>query len=147
MLDAIMNKITEPLKQYLKTQDCGFDLDRKKETVHFGIDGGNVRWRCIGCADKSGRFVLVSWIPLQAAEHRRSACAELIVRFNARLDLRRFDMDFCDGELRYLTNVPLCEKEELSPEIIEHMIRGHHEVVDTFMPAIAAVLFVGLPLK
>ena len=33
------------------------------------------------------------------------------------------------------------------PEIIEHMIRGHHEVVDTFIPASAAVLFAGIPFK
>ena len=145
MFVVIMNKITEPLKQYLKTQDCVFDFDRKKETLHFGIDGDNLRWRCMGCADESDRFVLVSLIPLQAAEHRRSACAELIVRINARLRIGRFDLDFRDGELLYLTNVPLGEKDELSQEVIGQMIRGHHALVDTFIPAIAAVLFAGIP--
>lgn len=140
-----MNKITEPLKEYLKAQDCRFEIDQKKEIVHFGIDGKNLRWRCLGCADNSGRFVLVSLVPLQAAEHQRIVCAELIVRINVRLNIGRFDLDFNDGELRYLTSVPLGEEDELSPEIIQQMIRGHHEVVDDFIPAIAAVLFAGMP--
>ena len=90
-------------------------------------------------------FVLVSLIPLQAPEPRHNDCAELIVRINARLSMGRFDMDFSDGELRYLTIVPLGEKDELSDEVIGDVIRGHHSVVDTFIPAIAAVLFAGIP--
>jgi hypothetical protein len=140
-----MKKITEPLKQYLKSHGCVFDFDRKMETLHFGIDGHNGRWRCMACADESGRFVLVSLIPLQAAEARHKACAELIVRINARLSLGRFDLDFNDGELRYITNVPLGEEDALSDEVIGDVIRGHHDIVDTFIPAIAAVLFASIP--
>ena len=131
-----MNKIIEPLKAYLKAQDCVFEFDRKRQTLHFGINGVNVRWRSMACEDESGRFVLVSLIPLQAPEHRRSACAELIARINARLGLGRFDLDFSDGELRYVTSVPLSDHDELGVEVIAHVIRGHHALVDTFMPAI-----------
>src|SRR5437016_8708872 len=93
-LVGAMNKITDPLKQYLKKHECVFDFDREKETVHFGIDGSNARWRCMGCSDDAGQCVLVSLIPLQATEHRRSACAELLTRINARLGLGHFDLDF-----------------------------------------------------
>src|SRR5436309_3197344 len=109
-----MNKILEPLKQYLRKHECVFDFDREKQTVHFGIDGSNARWRCMGCADDGGRCVLVSLVPLAAAEYRRGACAELIARINMRLAVGHFDLDFNDGELRFLTTVPLGEKDELS---------------------------------
>src|SRR5438105_1899647 len=138
-----MNKITEQLKQYLKKQEWLFDFDRKKQAVHFGLDGSNARWRCMGCSDDGGRCVMVSLIPLVAAEHRRSACAELLVRINGRLGLGHFDLDFDDGELRFLTTVPLDESDELRDEIIEHLIRGHHTIVDSFIPAISAVLSAG----
>lgn len=136
-----MNKITEALKQYLKSHECLFEFDGQKETLHFGIDGSNARWRCMGCSEDTRRFVLVSLIPLQAPEHRRLACAELVARINVRLGLGHFDLDFNDGELRFLTNVPLGEKDVLSSEIIEYVIGGHHTLVDSFIPAIAAVLF------
>ena len=141
ILGPIMNKTIESLKEYLKSNGCVFDFDRKKETLHFGIDGKNARWRSMACADNAGRFVMVSLIPLQAVEHRRRACSELLTRINARIGLGHFDLDFNDGELRFLTSIPLGEKDRLSHEVIEHVIRGHHTLVDDFIPAIAAVLF------
>jgi hypothetical protein len=140
-----MNKFTEPLKQYLKKHECLFDFDRRKGALHFGIDGTNARWRCMACGDDASRFVLVSLIPLVAPEQRRSACAELLTRINVRLGLGHFDLDFSDGELRFLTSVPLGEKGELHADIIEHLIGGHHTIVDSFIPAISAVLFAAMP--
>ena len=67
------------------------------------------------------------------------------MRINARLGLGRFDLDFESGVLRFLTSVPLGEKRELSADVIEHLIGGHHTIVDSFIPAISAVLFAGMP--
>lgn len=136
-----MNKITESLKQHLKTQKCAFEIDRKKEIVYFGITGDKAKWRCLGCADEAGGFVLLSLIPLMAPEPRRSACAELLVRINWRIGLGHFDMDFNDGELRFMSTVPLGEDDGLSEEVIGRVICGHQTLVDAFIPAISAVLF------
>lgn len=136
-----MKKITEPLKKHLKANHCLYEFDRERRAVHFGMEGGNARWRCMGCGDDSGRFVLVSLVPLRAPETRRAACAELIARINSRLGLGHFDLDFKDGELRFLTTVPLGEADEISGEAIQDLIRGHQTLVDCFIPAISLVLF------
>jgi len=139
-----MNKIIESLKKHLQRQHCLFDLDRKTATIHFGMEGTNARWRAMGLGDDAGRFVLVSLIPFMASEQRRSACAELMARINFRLGLGHFDIDFKDGELRFITTVPLAGEAALAEEVIEHVIRGHHTLVDSFIPAISAVLFTGM---
>jgi hypothetical protein len=81
---------------------------------------------------------------LVAPEYGRSVCAELLARINGRLGLGHFDLDFDDGELRFLTTVPLGPDGILSQEVIGEVIGGHHTVVDAFVPAIAAVLFTGM---
>ena len=140
-----MNKITEPLQTYLAAHNCAADLDATTNVLHFGIDGANARWRCIATEDDASRFVCVSLIPLVAQERRRRACAELIARVNGRLGLGHFDVDFNDGELRFLTSVPFSKEETLSPEVMEQVVGAHHTIVDAFIPAIASVIFAGMP--
>ena len=138
-----MNKILTSLIEFLETQSIGYDADKEAQRVRLGIEGDNLRWRCLACEDDSGRFVFVSLIPIKAPEARRPACAELLCRINARVGLGHFNLDFNDGELAFRTVVPVAKRGRLSAEMIEHIIQGHRVVVDCFIPAITSVVYAG----
>jgi hypothetical protein len=78
---------------------------------------------------------------IKAPEPKRPACAELLTRINARLGLGHFDLDFNDGEIGFRTVVPVARKSRLRQSVIEDVIRGHHIIVNDFIPSISAVLF------
>jgi len=140
-----MKKVITPLVEFLEAQSLTYELDEEAQMVRVGIEAANVRWRCFGCEDDSGRFVFVSFVPIKAPEYRRAACAELLCRINARLGLGHFDFDFKDGEIIFRTVVPLPKRGRLSADLIGHVLEGHTVVVDQFIPAISSVLFSGMP--
>jgi hypothetical protein len=138
-----MNKILTSLIGFLEAQSIGYDADKEAQRVRLGIEGANLRWRCLACEDDSGRFVFVSLIPIKVPEARRPACAELLCRINARVGPGHFDLDFNDGELAFRTVVPVIKKGRLSAEMIADIIQGHQVVVDCFIPAITSVVYAG----
>lgn len=138
-----MNKVIPALAEYLQSTDHSFELDAINDVLHAGLEGADGRWRFAAFQDKAGRFAMVSLIPLNAAEPRRAACIELFARINGEIGLGHFSYDFNDGELTYRTSVPLSKGGRLSKTLIEDVIRGHHVIVDRFLPAISAVLFAG----
>ena len=139
-----MNKTIDALIYYLTSRECCYDFDKEKAVLHAGLEGENAKWRYLACQDDAGRFVMVSLLPLKAPEARRAACAELLVRINAKIGFGHFDLDFSDGELAFRTVVPIAAKSRLMVGVIEHVIRGHHILVDQFLPAISALLFAGV---
>ena len=140
-----MNKILASLIEFLEDKSLSYDHDEDAQVVRLGVEAANLRWRCFACEDDSGRFVFVSLIPIKAPDARRPACAELLCRINARLGLGHFDLDFNDGEPAFRTVVPVVKRGRLPADLIEHILQGHHIVVDRFIPAISSVLFSGLP--
>ena len=86
---------------------------------------------------------MVSLLPLKASEMRQNACAELLVRINNKVGLGHFDLDFSDGQIAFRTAIPVGEGNRLRMSVIEHVIRGHHTLVDQYLPAISTVLFTG----
>jgi hypothetical protein len=71
---------------------------------------------------------------IKAPEPMRPACAELLTRINARLGLGHFDLDFNEGEIAFRTVVPVARRSRLRQSIIEDVIRGHHIIVNDFIP-------------
>ena len=131
------NKVIAAFIRFLTARELCYDLDRARGVLRAGLEGANAKWRCMACADDAGRFVLVSIIPLKAPEPTRPACAELLTRINARLGLGHFDLDFNDGEIGFRTVVPVARKSRLRQSVIEDVIRGHHIIVNDFIPPIS----------
>jgi len=138
------NKVIASFIRFLAARKMCYDLDHARGVLHAGLEGTNAKWRYMTYADDAGRFVLVSIIPLKSPEPKRAACAELLTRINARLGLGHFDLDFSDGEIAFRTVVPVARKSRLRQSVIEDAIRGHHVIVNDFIPSISAVLFSGL---
>ena len=140
-----MKKVIASLLEFLEAKSLTYELDEEAQMVRLGIEATNTRWRSFACEDDAGRFVFVSFVPIKAPETRRAACAELLIRINARLGLGHFDFDFNDGEIIFRTVVPVPKRGRPSADVIEHVIEGHSVVVDQFVPAISSVVFSGLP--
>ena len=138
-----MNKIIAPLIKFLESLKCHYEIDRAKGILHSGLENKNTMWRWLAHQDDEGRFAMVSLLPLKASEMRQNACAELLVRINVKLGLGHFDLDFSDGQIAFRTAIPVGEGSRLRMSVIEHVIRGHHTLVDQYLPAISTVLFSG----
>ena len=139
-----MNKIIDPLTQFLTAKSVHFRWDEARQVLDLGMVAENARWQCFARQDDAVRFVLVSLLPLSAPAARRNACALLLARINGGLGLGHFEIDFDDGELGYRTVVPVPKKGRLSRDLMEDVLHGHYTIVNRFIPAISAVLFAGL---
>lgn len=140
-----MNHLLVSLRAYLDSQDCLYEFDAGQQTLHFGMEGENVRWRCLACVREPSTLAFVSLVPLRAAPPRRGACAELCARINRQLALGHFDLDFADGELRYATLAPAPEGSGMPEEVLRHIVAAHRTLMDDFVPLFARVLFAGVP--
>ena len=136
-----MDQIIASFKSWLEGQACLYEFDSNRRSLHFGMDGEHVRWRCTATATEPATLAMLSFLPLRAALPRRSACAELCLRINWNLALGHFDLDFTDGEIRYTTLAPLPGNSALTADLIQQVISAHRTVMDAFVPAFALVLF------
>ena len=93
----------------------------------------------------AGHFLLGvnSFIPNKAPVALRNKCAELLTRINYDLTLGCFEMDYADGEIRFRTSV-MVPGADITPGIIEHLIRANLHIVEENYPQIMAVLYAGV---
>lgn len=84
-----------------------------------------------------------SFIPNKAILPRRPAAMELLTRINFELALGCFEMNLADGEIRFRTSVIL-PAADITPGIVEHLVRSNICIVDQRYPQIMAVLYSGV---
>jgi hypothetical protein len=65
--------------------------------------------------------------------------AEFITRTNYGLIVGNFEMDFADGEIRYKTSIDI-DGDELTSEIIKHLVYANVTMMDEYLPGIIAVI-------
>jgi len=80
------------------------DVPSRAGVIEIRWDLGSVRWRSYA-QEKEGKFLLYSLCPVNAPQERRLAVAEYITRVNFGLLVGHFEMDFSDGETRFLTSL------------------------------------------
>ena len=136
-----INKVITAVADCLDAKSFQYELKKDKQLIRLGLDAKNGRWSCIAYADDSNRFIFQSMIPVNAPEERRLACAELFTRINQNLSLGHFAIDLSDGELSFRTTVPSPKRGRLTRDVVDHIVGGHHILVDRFIPAITRVLF------
>ena len=136
-----INKVITAVVDCLDAKSFQYELKKDNQLIRLGLDAKNARWSCIAYADDSNRFIFQSMIPINAPEERRSACAELLTRINQNLSLGHFSIDLSDGELSYRTVVPSPKRGRLTRDVVDHIVGGHHILVDRFIPAITRVIF------
>jgi hypothetical protein len=85
-----------------------------------------------------------SFIPNKALPPRRPAAMELLTRINFELALGCFEMNLVDGEIRFRTSA-IIPGADITPGIVEHLVRSNLCIVEERFPQIMAVLYSGAP--
>ncbi len=136
-----MKSAIESFTEFFNKQGWSFNQASDKPVIHTGFTGDNGRWNCVAIAGPQDEHLLfLSLLPCKATPALRPACAEMLTRINYGLTHGCFEMDFEDGEIRYRTSVPLAS-EDLSPELVEHLVFSNLCTVDRFFGAIMKVLY------
>lgn len=136
-----MKSAIESFTEFFNKQGWSFNQASDKPVIHTGFTGDNGRWNCVAIAGPQDEHLLfLSLLPCKATPARRAACAEMLTRINYGLTHGCFEMDFEDGEIRYRTSVPLAS-EDVSPELVEHLVFSNLCTVDRFFGAIMKVLY------
>jgi hypothetical protein len=126
--------------EFFNQRGWGYNQNPTKPVIHTGFSGDNGRWQCVAVAGPEDKHLLfLSLLPSKATSNRRAACAELLTRINFGLALGCFEMDFEDGEIRFRTSIPLVS-EDVSPEMVEHLVFSNLSTVDRFFGAIMSVI-------
>ena len=127
--------------EFFNKQGWGYRQDLDKPVIHTGFSGDNGQWQCVAVAGPQDKHLLfLSLLPGKAAANRRAACAELLTRINFCLALGSFEMDFEDGEIRFRTSIPSAS-EDVSPEMVEHLVFFNLSTVDRFFGAVMKVIY------
>ena len=118
----------------------------EKPVLYSGFNGDNVQWDFSLYARETspGHFLLGvnSFIPNKTPADRRTAIMELLTRINFDLAVGCFELDLADGEIRFRTSMIL-PAADITPGIIEHLLRSNFSIVDERFPQITAVLYSG----
>ena len=116
-------------------------------TLFCGFNGDNIQWdfNLTVRETSPGLFQLGvnSFIPNKAVPSRRAAITELLTRINFELALGCFEMHLADGEIRFRTSVIL-PAGDITPGIVEHLLRSNICIVDERYPQIMNVLYAGM---
>lgn len=124
-----------------------YHRNSERPTLFSGFNGDNVQWDFNLTARETspGLFQLGvnSFIPNKAVPTQRTAATELLTRINFELALGCFEMNLADGEIRFRTSVML-PATDITPGIIEHLLRSNICIVDERYPQIMAVLYAGV---
>ena len=119
----------------------------ERPSLFSGFNGDNVQWDFNMTVRETspGLFQLGvnSFIPNKSVPARRSAITELLTRINFELALGCFEMNLADGEIRFRTSA-MMPAADISPGIIEHLLRSNISIVDERYPQIMAVLYAGV---
>jgi hypothetical protein len=119
----------------------------ERPSLFSGFNGDNVQWDFNLTAHEMspGMFQLGvnSFIPNKAVPALRTAATELLTRINFELALGCFEMNLADGEIRFRTSVIL-PAADITPGIVEHLIRSNICIVDERYTQIMAVLYASI---
>jgi hypothetical protein len=127
--------------EFFNKQGWGYRQDPDKPVIHTGFSGDNGRWQCVAVAGpQDAHLLFLSLLPSKAPAHRRTACAELLMRINFGLALGCFEMDFEDGEIRFRTSIPLASEDVLL-DVVEHLVFSNLSTVDRLFGTIMKVIY------
>ena len=124
-----------------------YHSNEDRPSLFSGFNGNNALWDFNMTVRETtpGMFQLGvnSFIPNKALPPRRRAAMELLTRINFELALGCFEMNLVDGEIRFRTSVAI-PGPDITPGLVEHLLRSNICIVDERYPQIMAVLYAGV---
>jgi hypothetical protein len=136
-----MGQLFESLVDYLTEDDWKFSVVKEETAVTLNFRGEAGSWQCFANVDEERQwFTFYSILPSNIVEEKRDDVAEFITRANYGLVIGNFEMDYDDGEVRYKTSVDI-EGGELTPKMIENLMRANLMTMDRYFPGIMSVVY------
>ena len=123
--------------------DLEFKFERNDNLFSFNLGIPNCKIKCVHVdIEVVGTQIVGSAVPyLSVDEEMRARMAELIVRMNyEHLIYGCWQMDYRDGEIRYVNKVPLPTTEKGTHETLLHMLGTTLGTYGMYTDAILAVL-------
>jgi hypothetical protein len=136
-----MGQLFEAVVDYLTEDDWKFNVVKDDTALMLSFRGEAGSWQCFATVDEEKQwFTFYSILPSNVPEEKRVEVAEFITRANYGLVIGNFEMDYGDGEVRYKTSVDV-EGGELSPKMIENLMRANLMTMDRYFAGIMGVLY------
>jgi hypothetical protein len=136
-----MGQLFEAVVDYLTEDDWKFNVLKDETALVLSFRGHSGSWQCFATVDEERQwFSFFSILPSNVAEEKRDEICEFIARANYGLVIGNFEMDFDDGEVRYKTSVDV-EGGELTPQMIDNLIRTNLMTMDRYYKGLMVVLY------
>jgi hypothetical protein len=136
-----MGQLFEAVVDYLTEDDWKFNVVKDDTALMLSFRGEAGSWQCFATVDEEKQwFTFYSILPSNVPEEKRVEIAEFITRANYGLIIGNFEMDYGDGEVRYKTSVDV-EGGELSPKMIENLMRANLMTMDRYFAGVMGVLY------
>ena len=136
-----MGQLFEAVVDYLTEDDWKFNVVKDDTALMLSFRGEAGSWQCFATVDEEKQwFTFYSILPSNVPEEKRVEIAEFITRANYGLVIGNFEMDYGDGEVRYKTSVDV-EGGELTPKMIENLMRANLMTMDRYFPGVMGVLY------
>ena len=136
-----MGQLFEAVVDYLTEDDWKFHVVKDDTALTLSFRGEAGSWQCFATIDEEKQwFTFYSILPSNVPEEKRVEIAEFVTRANYGLVIGNFEMDYGDGEVRYKTSIDV-EGGELSPKMIENLMRANLMTMDRYFAGIMGVLY------
>jgi len=136
-----MGQLFEAVVDYLTEDDWKFNVVKDDTALMLSFRGEAGSWQCFATVDEEKQwFTFYSILPSNVPDDKRAEIAEFITRANYGLVIGNFEMDFADGEVRYKTSIDV-EGGELTPKMVENVIRANWMTMDRYFPGLMGVLY------
>jgi hypothetical protein len=136
-----MGQLFEAVVDYLTEDDWKFNVVKDDTALMLSFRGEAGSWQCFATVDEEKQwFTFYSILPSNVPEEKRVEIAEFVTRANYGLVIGNFEMDYADGEVRYKTSVDV-EGGELSPKMIENLMRANLMTMDRYFAGVMGVLY------
>ena len=136
-----MGQLFEALVDYLTEDNWKFTVFQEDTAVVLNFRGEAGTWQCFANVDEERQwFSFYSILPSNVPEEKRPDVAEFVCRANYGLVIGNFEMDFDDGEVRYKTSIDV-EGGELTPKMIENLMRANLMTMDRYFPGLMVVVY------
>ena len=111
------------------------------QSIRGVMSGDHGRWEWLACTEQESGLSFCSLFPINVPARQRPAAAEYLMRANDGLMPGHFEMDFQDGQVRYLTNLTLDPGRVPEVEPLEEMIYANFAMMDKHLPGLLLVIY------
>jgi hypothetical protein len=140
-----MKNPAECVREFFEQQGWQYDHDPSERRYRSQLTGKNGRWSFwirLRSEDEDRRILVESQLPAIVPEDRRAACADLLNRINASMELSCFVVEPDTGAVRSRTCMPV-DPDHVSPEAMEDLIITHLVATDEFFAPIMRLVYAG----